>query len=439
MRYLGRCLCGLTAVLVWSGPARAADWLSLLGAEPKGSTVAARPWGYGQAQYQRDFSRPNGAGQYVPPKVIGPDLEQRAAFNITGAAIGLRGTPFGWVDRVNYSLLLELGNNAATNPGDTLAQPLDASLTLHLPAGPKLRLGLFKYPGAEEGLQALMVSDYINLSEAVNGLLLERLPNPRYSANLPAQTLPPALGLNGFDRHAATFRDVGAQWFDGFERAGWQHSYAAMLGNGNGLSFDDPDGAKDLYLYWASEQVHAGQGPRREGLKLFAWGQWGERRLDHSDDGVANPRAYDRNRLGLGLKYLRLPYRLTFEYVDARGMIFVGPDKPSFTFTVPANGNGADARGHGGYLEAGWYLPGTKWELDARYDSMTRLLDRPDQHRLSKWTLGVQYHFDPRTRLTLNYELRDFTCDSGQPGCVGPESNLKDVGDKVGIQVTTVF
>jgi hypothetical protein len=195
----------------------------------------------------------------------------------------------------------------------------------------------------------------------------------------------------------------------------------------------------DLYLYWASEKVYGGRGPRREGLKIFAWGQWGERRLDNTDDGIDNPRTYGRSRLGLGLKYLKKPYRFTFEYVDAEGMIFVGPDKPTFVFTTPSNGSGADSRGHGGYLEAGWYVPDSAWEIDARYDSMTRLLGRPDQHRLSKWTLGVQYHLDPRTRLTLNYEIRDFACDSGQPACAGPESNLKGVGNKVGLQITTIF
>jgi hypothetical protein len=86
---------------------------------------------------------------------------------------------------------------------------------------------------------------------------------------------------------------------------------------------------------------------------------------------------------------------------------------------VPAKGNGADARGRGGYIEAGWYIPGGKWELDARYDSMTRLLDRPDRHRLSKWTLDGQYHIDLRTRLTLNYEIRDFTCDAASRLALG--------------------
>lgn len=422
---------------VYSTSAWPADWLMLLGSEPPGSTAPATLWGYGQVQYQRDFSQPNSAGQYVPPKVIGPDLKSQAMTNISGAAIGLRGTPPGGVDRFNYSLLLELGNNAATHPGDTFARAIDASLTWRLPAGPRLRLGLFKYPGAEEGLQALLVSDYVSLSEAVNGLLLERLPNRHYSANLPPQTLP--ADFNGFERPAATFRDVGAQLFNSFGATHWQHSYALMLGHGNGLSFDDNDGRKDLYLYWASERVDAGQGPRRQGLKLFAWGQWGSRQLDNSDDGLDNLRRYQRTRLGLGAKYLQRPWRWTVELIEARGMIFVGPDKPSFTFTLPANGNGADARGRGGYVEAGWYVPDTAWELDLRYDTLLRLPDRPDQHRLSKWTLGLQYHFDPRTRLTVNYELRDFTCDSGQAACAGAEANLSDVGEKLGMQLTTVF
>jgi hypothetical protein len=242
--YVKRLLIGLLALSTLSHGARAADWLMLQGAEPDGSADPIRYWGYGQAQFQRDFSAPNGTGQFVPPKVIGPDLNVRSEFNISGAAIGIRGAP---MNGLNYAVLFELGNNAATNPHDVVARPLEASMTWHLPQGPRLRMGLFKYPGAEEALQALLLSDYINLSEAVNGLLLERFPNHSYTSNLPPQTLPPAPGFNGFDRSAGTFRDVGAELFDTLAgNSGWQHSYAIMLGNGNGLRFDDPDNNKDL-------------------------------------------------------------------------------------------------------------------------------------------------------------------------------------------------
>jgi predicted porin len=120
-------------------------------------------------------------------------------------------------------------------------------------------------------------------------------------------------------------------------------------------------------------------------------------------------------------------------------MIFEGPDKTNWYFTSPANGNGADAKAYSWYVEGGWYIPGTKFELDARYDTLTRNDGRPDQHQFDKWTLGAQYHFNPKTRVTLNYEIRDFQCNSGAAVCNNVNANLDGVGNKVGVQLTAIF
>lgn len=138
------------------------------------------------------------------------------------------------------------------------------------------------------------------------------------------------------------------------------------------------------------------------------------------------------------------PFRVTAEYITANGMIFEGPDKPNYYFTRVVDGNGADAKANGWYVEGGWYIPNSKWELDARFDTMTRNTDRANQHTFDKWTLGVQYHFNPKTRLTVNYEMRDFKCDSGRAPCTSagaatPNYNLDGVGDKVGVQLTAIF
>lgn len=422
-----------------AGGAQAADWLALQGTEPPGAD-SVRFVGYLQALYQHDFSAANALNQYVPPKVIGPELERREQFTLASAGLGVRGAPAACEGRLNYALSLEFGRNGATWPGEVFATPLEASLTLNQVAGAHLRAGLFKTPGAEEGLQAVSVADYISLSEAVNGLVLERFPTRHYTANVPPQELPAATPLNAFDRPTGAFRDIGVELFDTLHGGGaWELSYALMLGQGNGLKLSDPDSNWDRYLYLAAERVDAGQGPRREGLKLFAWGQWGSRLLDDRDDGLANPARYDRNRAGLGVRYLNKPLRLSAEYIYADGMVFVGPDKPTFVFTRPENGSGADSRGQGGYLEAGWTLPGTAWTLSARYDTLLRLTDRPDQHRLDKWTLAAQWQLPHGARLDIDYEFRDFRCDSGQPGCTGPNANLKGVGDRVGVMLSVFF
>ena len=430
-----------------AGSAMAANWLMLQGTEPDAASARANVWGFIQMNYQKDNSTANpgpGAcapGQtncFVPPKLLGPDLESQSGFNINRARIGARGTGFPLDSDINYFLLMELGNNGIT--ANDSAKMTDASITLNHIPGARVRAGLFKYPGAEEGLQAIHVFDYINFTEVSNGLLLERFPNRAYTPNVPAQDKTHLQGgtrLNAFTSPVGAFRDVGVQVFDAFDVGkDWELSYAAMVGNGSGVEFSDYDGDKDKYLYFSAEKKYGGKGPKAEGLKFFTWGQWGSRLLDNTNDSVANLVKYDRNRSGLGVKYMEKPFRFTAEYVKADGMIFVGPDKPSFTF---ASTNGAQAKADGWYVEGGWYIPKTKWELDLRYDTMTRLENASDQHTFDKWTLGVQYHFNPKTRLTLNYEMRDFKCDSGKPQCNGPNLNLKGVDDKIGIQLTAIF
>ncbi len=64
---------------------------------------------------------------------------------------------------------------------------------------------------------------------------------------------------------------------------------------------------------------------------------------------------------------------------------------------------------------------------------------RNDEHQFDKWTLGVQYHFNPKTRVTLNYEIRDFECVAASTQCGNANKNLTGVGDKVGVQLTAIF
>ncbi|MBU1396310.1 MAG: OprO/OprP family phosphate-selective porin [Gammaproteobacteria bacterium] len=443
-----RALIGAACTLAFAaaGTAQAANWLMLQGTEDPGAAARANVWGFVQAQYQKDFSDPNATGQYVPPKLIGPNLDAQDGFNINRARIGVRGTGFPLDTRINYFVLLEMGNNGITHGNGAFARLTDASVTLNYIPGARVRAGLFKTPGSEEGLQAIHVFDYINFTEASNGLLLERLPNKAYTANLPAATeaqLQGGASLNGFNSPVGAFRDVGVQVFDAFDVGNdWEVSYAAMIGNGNGIEFSNSDGEYDKYLYLSAEKKYGGKGPKAEGLKFFAWGQWGERLLDNTPTGT-DLKSYDRDRAGLGVKYMKKPFRVTAEYITADGMIWVGPDKPSFYFANPPSAiganNGADAKASGWYVEGGWYIPNTKFELDARFDTMTRLEGRNDEHQFDKWTLGVQYHFNPKTRVTVNYEIRDFECTASTTPCANANKNLSGVGDKIGVQLTAIF
>jgi len=431
-----------------------ANWLMLQGTEKQGEAPRAYLWGFIQAQYQKDTSDPNAAGEYIPPKLVGPNLNSQEQFNINRARIGVRGSGFPLDSKVNYFLLTEFGNNGITSPGNRSATITDASITLNHIPGARIRLGLFKYPGAEEGLQAIHVFDYINFTAVTNQLLLERFPNQNYTGNVASQTLPPGTPLNAYDKSVGAFRDTGIQVFDTFAVNDWEHSYAVMLGNGNGLNYGDNDGNQDLYLYWSSELVFGGTGARREGLKLFAWNQSGKRLLDNTNDGTHNPTEFDRDRSGVGVKYLKKPFRVSAEYMKGEGMIFVGPDKPSFYINdgAPAGlgvGNGAQGEANGYYLEGGWYIPDTKWEIDLRYDVYNRLTDdkafpagpnagKSFEMQFSGITVGTQYHINRKTRINAEAAFNQAEAVDWAGG-TGPNDNLDGIDTRYAVQVTHIF
>ena len=465
------------------GTASAVDWIMLQGTEPTGASIGAKPWGFVQVNYQKDNSPANTAGGYVPAKLLGPNLNAQSGIQLSHLQFGLRGTGFPLDEHINYAFLMEAGN-AATNAsgngsGGTFnngAVVTDASATLNYIDGARIRVGMFKTPGSDEGLQSLTTMEYVNFTEVTNQLLLERLPNPMWtpcvaSANCTgtgAGTLDPTgntdpytagqlqngAGLNKFTTPVSGFRDTGIQVFDSFKMDNdWKLTYAAMLGQGSGIQFNNVDGKYDTYFYLSTEKnLDGGTGAYKHGLKLFAWNQSGQRLLDNTVCAVpnacvaadANTQLYDRKRSGVGAKLIDSLFRVTAEYIEANGMIFEGQDKPNFYFTNTAAGNGANAKGYGWYLDGGWYIPNTKWELDARYDTVELNTGRPDEHAFSKWTVGTQYVYNPMSRVTFNYEWRDFKCTgltAGAPSaqCNSANANLNTVSTKVSVQVTAAF
>jgi len=406
--------------------AQAANWLMLQGTEAPDTAVRAKLWGFIQAQYQKDNSDANGAGGYVPPKLIGPNLDSQEAFNVNRARIGVRGTGLPLDNKVNYFLLAELGNNGITSGSDGKILT-DASITLNHIKGARVRLGLFKTPGFEEGLQAIHVFDYINFTSVGNQLMLERHPSASDAFDAPDPT--PNASMNAYAKSVGAFRDVGVQIFDTFKSNDWEHSYAVMYGNGNGLNYSDNDDNKDTYFYWSSEKVYGGKGPRREGLKMFAWTQDGKR------TNVFNTsQEFDRTRSGVGVKYLKKPFRVSAEYLTGEGMIFQGQHRPDNTHG-PYNNEEAD----GYYVDFGYYIPGSNWELDIRYDSYTRgeshgTSAANDESRYDTTTVGAQYHFNKKTRVNMEYSARDFESDTPNV-----QAQLVGVDSRYAIQVTHIF
>ena len=443
MNHKNKLLMKVIGVVLLTGAStvQAANWLMLQGTEPAGAAARAKVWGFVQAQYQKDFSDsstvPNGGG-YIPPKLIGPNLDSQSSFNVNRARIGVRGTGMPIDSKVNYFILAEFGNNGITAPGGYNAALTDASITLNHIPGARIRAGMFKYPGAEEGLQAIHVFDYINFTSVTNQMLLERFPNSSCdggNATTPCvqegdinqvPTPTPDADMAQYSRSVGAFRDVGIQVFDTFKVSNWEHSYAVMYGNGNGLNYGDNDDNKDIYLYLSTENVFGGKGGRREGLKMFAWYQDGKR-----TNAYDRTQEQDRTRTGLGAKYLNKPFRVTAEYMQGEGMIFQGQHRPQDIY------NNEEASG--GYLEGGWYIANTNFEIDLRYDTYTRGENHgrsaaDDESRADTITYGAQYHFNKKTRLNVEYADRDYESDTA-----AVEAQQKDVGGRFAIQLTHIF
>lgn len=428
---------GLTA------PANAANWLMLQGTESPGTAARAKVWGFIQTQYQKDYSDPHAsADTYTPLKLIGPNFTSQEAFAVNRARIGVRGTGMPLDSKVNYFFLAEFGENGITSANEGATHVTDASITLNHIAGARVRMGLFKTPMAEEIYQGIALFEYINFTIGTNHLLNERFANTDLGGAPLNPQNPMKTGTvpNGFDRPVGAARDVGVQIFDTFKSGSWEHAYSFMIGNGNGLNKSDNDSNKDTYVYWSSEKVYSGKGPRRQGLKIFAWSINGKRTIDgDTATGSVLNEEHERKRSGVGVKYLKKPYRVTAEYIKAKGMIWLGPHKQNFDMNAMGGvGDGRDAEAQAMYVEGGWYIPNTNWELDLRYNEYKRLTDGTAawQTNFKTTTYGTQYHFNKKSRLAINYEVREAETEGTNTALAG---HLSTLGNRLSMQLTHIF
>jgi hypothetical protein len=432
------------------GNANATNWLKLQGTEDPGSGARARVWGFLQPTYQKDVS----PGTTPEPTRIGGNLNTQEQFQLFRARVGVRGTALPLDDNVNYFIMWEGGNNAATDGGykygvKTPMRLMDASVTLNNIPHARIRAGLFKTPGSEEVFQGIPALDYINFTWVGNQLLLERYAN---GVNCDPNTDPTCndgtlnySDTTGWNSDFGAARDTGVQVFDWFRTGDWEHSYAVMYGSGSGLEPYNPEvvpGKHDLYLYWSSELVYGGKGPFQQGWKTYVWSQTGKRQIDLTDNNTYDPTVHDRDRSGIGTRYRRGDWRLQAEYITGKGMIFEGPEKPTFGYSNPAlvaNTVGLDGKANGYYLDAGYYVPSTPWELDARYDVYNRDTESAVfAIKFQRTTLGVQYHLNKKSKVMFNYEIRSATA-TGASAPPPLKANLAEIGNRYGIQITTIF
>jgi len=448
----------VTALGGISMTAEAANWLMLQGTEPAGAAARARVWGFVQAEYQYmdQTAVPRGpfGGQPMQPNLLGPERRTNEGASIRRARIGVRGTGMPLDSKVNYFFLAEFGHNGITvlNQSKGSARLSDASVTLNHIKGARIRLGLFKTPGAEEGLAAIHIFDYNNFTNATDNLLLERFVSGDGSGT-PGSGAAGSTVTNTPRGPIGAFRDVGAQVFDTFKGTnGWEHSYAVMIGNGNGLNRTGNSGNKDAYIYWASEKVFGGKGGRRDGLKLLAWHQNGKRTLTTED--ALGEGEYDRKRSGLGVIYRQGKYRAAFEYIKADGMIIDGTDggaRPGSISTCQAGSPPPCVVGSTASLNVnpkgeadGWYAHfgyavTPKWELDIRYDVLNRSTETASRERkFDTLTLGAQYFLNKKSRVTFNYEVRNLEAPNA-PGGATPNVIGDAIEDRISLSVLAIF
>ncbi|MDH3561468.1 MAG: OprO/OprP family phosphate-selective porin [Gammaproteobacteria bacterium] len=451
----------------------AADWLSLQGTEPEGAAERARIWGFVQPEFVSTDGSTLAAGPWAGQEAIfnsiGPDLETNEQFNIRRARLGVRGTGFPLDSNVNYFLLAEFGNNGVTRPGGGSVKVTDASVTLnHLKKFTRVRVGQFKTPGSEDGLQAIHVHNYNNFSIVADQLLLERFLDADGAAACRAADLdvdpavdPDAgnklayLGLcqggNQLNGSVGAYRDIGVQLFntftlkDGPGKYPWEVSYAFMVGNGNGIARGDNDDHRDLYAYLSAGQVFGGKGPRRQDWKLYGWYHDGKR---HIFDTTGTPdtwgsKRFDRDRWGIGGTLRWQKYRLYGEYIEADGMIFNASDGAAVPGSISNDGSQVsgfnmltDNKADGWYLDFGYkVLPNL--ELDVRYDELNRGTEGAASilREFERWTVGAQYFFNKKSRITLNYEFRDTTA----PGAAGADRIVAGTDDLFSAQLLVIF
>ncbi len=454
----------LAAVLFLGGmKVQAANWLMLQGTEPdmvvsKGvnqlnSSRMPKLWGFIQANYKKDFgdlfvtppdAAPNDGLNKTPFSLLNPNLEEQSGFNLFRARLAVRGMADS-ENLVNYFLMAEFGNSAINNPAghDVSTYHLtDASVTLKHIHGAKIRMGMFKTPGSEEGLQAVFVSPYIEFTTMTLQQLLERQITHVGAVQNPLGEAFTQYTSTSIDKPIAAFRDTGVQIFDTFKlQDNWTWSYAYMYGNGTGISHSSSNKQATHYGYLAAEKSFGkGKGYYTEAMKFYVWGQSGKRTLNATVDEVTKEMEFDRKRYGVGMTYYRNGIRFEAEYMKAKGMIFTGPtdtdDDPAaenwqFQFAT-GNENKAD----GGYVNLQYEIIPKKFEVFGRYDYCNRLTNTiKNERKFKTTTLGASYRYRGPTRIDLNYSMKD----GSAPGFAKAQEVLDHMGDRLALQITIAF
>lgn len=434
LRFVLLYLFGMVVICTAVDSVHAANWLMLQGVERPGAEVLNFN-GFLMADFQDSGGGRLDAGpfkgQTMAKGLVGPGLDSRSEFNIRKFQFGVRGA-LG--DDWNYSLRGVTGNNIATRgQHDNGVMLVEASLTWSVAPGIRIRAGMFKTPGSEESLAFAPPGNYINLTGATNMLIQERFfradgTSPEHANNYST---------------CSCCRDSGIMLFDALRLDSWEFTYALMLGRGYGLGYSDPNSNPDLYLYAAAERLFgAGRGRWRQGWKVFAWSQHGQRTLRVGF--MQKKHDASRKRYGIGTTFLSERWRLNAEFIRAKGMIFTGSDAGAVPGAVSNDGNLVssynvlvDERAYGWYVDGGYeFIPGL-WGC-LRYDEVRYATRSVAEQELCTLTLGLQYYINPKLQIKANYAFRTGSARR-QPSDSVTNQNMENIPDNWGVQLVWAF
>lgn len=430
-------------VLSCFGTTFAADWVMIQSTERAESDEAMHPWFFFQPTYTYMEGSSLKAGPFAGQDAIfnlnGPEFRNAHSYTLFRGFIAARGKIPGTEGKINYFGILDIGKNGLTlsdkvSKHPTNLQMADLSMTFSYIPFARIRIGQFLTPSSDEMMEAPHTWDFVYFSEFANQIMLEPFLESdggnTADANLQVST-------------TGGFRDIGAMVFDSFKTGSFQHTYAVMMGNGNGISRWDNDSHKDIYWKWRTEFTGAAEGGAKPNyVALYHWGIDGSREIYVTSASAFQRK--DRQRLGWGGEARFGSWRAEFEYGRASGMIPDGTDGGALPGSTSNNGlataslNMLPDEKANGYLVALAYDFMPSYTLAARFDRLNRGTMNAANTRVFKTTtLSAQYRFDEKrlNRLMFNYEFRD----GEAPQNAVADSILSGLDDRISLSLLLFF
>ena len=391
----------LSMVLI-STVASAGDWVMLQGTEPA-ETTKLKTLLFLQPSFSYTKGSLLSAGPFKGEKGIfnlnGPDFRSSAEFHNTRGLALVRGFVPKTNKKINFFGMLDFGKNLLTGSEKTTKNPknfqiADISLTFNYLPFFRIRAGQFIAPGSNEVMKAIHAYDYINFTNFTTFTMLDW--------NMPSAG-------NGTDSNRprfpnAGFRDIGVMAFDSFSIYRSKHTYAFMLGQGNGINRFSNDKNVDIHGRY---RIHFPFSTEKD-LECVFWGIKGKRKL-HSDSTV---QTFKRDRFGVDFSTSWKNWRTELGGAYADGIVFhgtfgAGPpglknnkNQIASFLTLPSE------NAVGGHISVNYDI--SNYVIGFRYDILNYGMRKNINGRMFRTlTFSTQYKFGKSpTRLIFNYEWR---------------------------------